>query len=71
MAKIKNKTVYSDDTEYLQRLADELEFIGRSYRLDLKAGELTQFALQPRRQKKSKEKQERDKRSEKFERKER
>lgn len=47
MAKIKNSSVYSEDREYLQRLADELEFIGRNYVLDLKEGRLTQLALPP------------------------
>jgi len=64
--KIKNKRIYSDDSAYLERLADELEFIGRPYKLDLKNGVLTQFAL-PLRHKKSKEtpkKEARNKRAE-------
>ena len=47
MTKIKNKSVYSDDKVYLQMLADELEFIGRHYVLDLANGKLTQLALPP------------------------
>jgi hypothetical protein len=47
LAKIRNKNVYSNDHAFLQRLADELEFIGRAYRLDLENGVLTQFALPP------------------------
>lgn len=68
MAKIRNKTVYSDDRDYLKFLASELDFIGREYRLDLKAGSITQFALPQRKVKPKRDKQERDKRSEKFER---
>jgi len=66
MAKIRNKTVHSEDREYLQRLADELEFIGREFKLDLKAGTLTQYALPQRKKKSKKEKQksERNKRAE-------
>lgn len=54
MAKIKNKTIHSEDLDYLKRLAEELEFIGRPYRLDLKRGTLTQFALPPQRKKRKK-----------------
>lgn len=50
MAKIKNKYVYSDDSEYLKMLADELEFAGRHYKLDLANGVLTQYALPPKRE---------------------
>ena len=66
MAKIKNKTVYSEDREYLQRLADELRFIGREYRLDLAAGTLIQYALPQRKhmKKKEREKEARNKRAE-------
>lgn len=52
MAKIKNKTIWSEDRDYLKFLAEELDFIGRPYRLDLKAGSITQFALPPQRNKK-------------------
>ena len=52
MAKIKNKTIYSDDIAWLERLADELDFIGRYYLLDRKGGRLVQFALPPRKPKK-------------------
>ncbi len=45
MTKIKNKTVYSDDHTYLKYLAEELDFIGREYKLDLKNNSITQFAL--------------------------
>lgn len=66
MAKIKNKTYHSNDRELLKRLAEELDFIGRHYRLDLKAGTLTQFALPPRKPKKRKQrkKEARNKRAE-------
>lgn len=65
MAKIKNKTIHSEDREYLKRLAEELDFIGRPYRLDLKAGSLIQFALPPQRKKRKKGKKEaRNKRAE-------
>lgn len=69
MTKNKNHVIWSDDTAFLQNLADEQEnYIGREYKLDLKRGVLVIYAL-PRRHKKSpKEKQSRDKRSEKFER---
>lgn len=67
MAKIKNKTVHSEDREYLKRLADELEFIGRPFRLDLKAGTLTQFALPPRKPKKKKGKRKKDARNKRAE----
>jgi len=52
MAKIKNKTVWSDDRDYLKFLAEELDFIGRPYKLDLKAGSITQYALPPQKPKK-------------------
>lgn len=47
MAKIKNKTVWSLDRDKLQFLADELEFIGRPYKLNLKEGYIIQYALPP------------------------
>lgn len=54
--RIRNKSVYSSDREYLQRLYDELEFLGRARFavLDLKAGRLTQLVYPPRKPKKSK-----------------
>jgi hypothetical protein len=58
--KIKNKRIHSNDHEYLQRLADELEWIGRLYKLDLNEGVLIQYALPP--QKPSKKKDDKDKR---------
>lgn len=66
MAKIRNKTIHSEDRGYLQRLADELEFIGREYRLDLRAGTLTQYALPQRSKRKGKraKKEARNKRAE-------
>jgi len=67
MAKIKNKTIYSDDIAWLERLADELDFIGRYYLLDRKGGRLVQFALPPRKPKKKaadKEKTPRNKKAE-------
>lgn len=65
--KIRNKTTYSEDREYLKRLAEELDFIGRAYRLDLKEGTLTQFALQPRKPKKSKKQRKREARNKRAE----
>lgn len=71
MAKIKNKRHFSKDHEYLKMLAEECEFAGREFELDLSNDTLTVLAL-PRRHKKSpKPKAERDKRKEKFERRER
>lgn len=66
MAKIRNRTFHSEDREQLQRLADELEFLGREFKLDLKAGTLIQYALPQRHKKSKKEKQkaERNKRAE-------
>lgn len=52
MAKIKNKTIHSENREYLKFLAEELDFIGRAYRLDLAAGSITQYAIPPRKPKK-------------------
>lgn len=54
MTKIKNVHHHSDDPEQLKFWAEELDFIGRDYRLDLKNKTLTVFAL-PRRHKKSKD----------------
>lgn len=53
--KIKNKSVYSDDREYLKRLADELSFLGRHYILDLKEGKITQLVYPPRKPKRKRE----------------
>jgi hypothetical protein len=68
VSSIKNKSVYSNDREYLQRLADELDFLGRGrfYELDLKEGRLTQRIYPPRKVKKKVEKErvERNKRAE-------
>jgi hypothetical protein len=60
VANIKNKSVYSDDKEYLQRLADELNWLGRGRWVDLnlKEGRLTQLVYPPRRQPKKKEEKE-------------
>jgi hypothetical protein len=74
MAKIKNKRIHSDDAEYLKRLAEELEYIGRHYRLDLKEGVLIQYALPPQKPKrkkedKDKEREPRNKRAESAQRK--
>lgn len=67
MAKIRNKKHYGT-IEYLERLADELEFLGREHYLDRKNLVLIAYAL-PRKSKKSaKPKVDRDKRKEKFER---
>lgn len=54
MAKIKNKTIHSDDIDFLRRIADDLEFIGRPYRLDVRHGLIIQFVLPPHKRKKSK-----------------
>lgn len=66
MTKTRNKRFYGD-IETLERLAEEIEFIGREFYLDRKNSILTVFAL-PRRHKKSpkvKEKKEaRNKRAE-------
>lgn len=64
--KIKNQRIYSNDPEYLKRLADEIEFIGRPYKLDLKNGVLLVYALPPRKRKAKKEhkKEARNKRAE-------
>lgn len=56
MVKIKNKAIHSDDREFLKRIAEELQMLGRHYRLDLKNGVLIQLALPPRRRKKDDEK---------------
>lgn len=65
MVKIRNHRIYSDDQEFLLRLADDYEFLGRRYRLE--RGQLTVFALQTRRKraKKDKDRTERNKRAEK------
>jgi hypothetical protein len=68
MAKIKNKRTYSNDREYLQWLADELEWIGgRPYKLDLKEGVLIQYALPPQKPSKKKDKNEREPRNKRAE----
>lgn len=54
MTKIRNQRIWSNDQSYLERLAEEMEFIGRPYKLE--AGLFTVFALPPRRQKKKNEK---------------
>lgn len=65
MAKIRNRTIHSDDQEYLKFLAEELDFIGRAYRLDLAAGTITQIARTPsKRQRGPKAAQNRNKRAE-------
>ena len=57
MAKIKNKRITSTDHEFLKRLADELEYIGRYYHLDLSQDLLIQYALPPQKPKKKREKE--------------
>lgn len=49
MARIRNLSVYSTDRDYLQRLADELTWLGRGrwLQLDLKGGRLTQLVYPP------------------------
>ena len=67
--KVKNKIIYSDDQEFLKRVADELQFLGRPYRLNLAKGEVVQFARVKKRSKAPKSpKKERNKRVESFER---
>lgn len=67
MAKIKNKRVFSEDREWLKMLAEELELLGRHYRLDLNGGVLTQYALPPQKPKKKKEEREREPRNKRAE----
>lgn len=69
MARIRNKSVYSEDREYLQRLANELDFAGRKpyYELDLKEGRLTQFVYPPHKQKKKKKEDEKAPRNKRAE----
>ncbi len=65
--KNKNQRIWSDDREFLKRIADEQEnYIGRPYKLDLDAGLITIFALPQYHKKKRppKQKQERNKRAE-------
>lgn len=68
MARIRNMSVYSDDSAYLQRLADELNWLGRGRWVDLnlKEGRLTQRVYPPRKpsKKQVKEKEARNKRAE-------
>lgn len=54
MAKIKNKSTYSTDHSYLKRLAEELEFLGRPYKLDLANDRIIQIARRPKKVKKKK-----------------
>lgn len=56
MASIRNKSVYSDDREYLQKLYDELVDLGRGRWavLDLRGGRLTQLVYPPHKPKKAK-----------------
>lgn len=52
--KSKNQRIWSNDREFLQRIADEQEnYIGRPYKLDLDKGLLIIYAL-PIRKKKEK-----------------
>lgn len=54
--KIRNKTIYSEDVEYLKRVAEELDFLGRDYILDARAGTLMQIARPKRKVSKKKRK---------------
>jgi hypothetical protein len=65
--KIRNKVHRYEDREYLKFLAEELDFMGRHYRLDLKAGTLTVFALPPKRVKKKREDKEKEPRNKRAE----
>lgn len=65
--KIKNKRIHSEDREYLQKLADELEWIGRLYKLDLKEGVLIQYALPPQKPSKKKDPREKEPRNKRAE----
>jgi hypothetical protein len=69
VARIRNLSVYSTDKEYLQSLADELNWLGRGrwVDLDLKHGRLTQLVYPPRRPKKKKEETERAPRNKRAE----
>lgn len=63
--KVRNKTIYSEDQEYLKRVAEELDFLGRTYDLNLRAGTLTQIARPKKKVSKKKRKQDaRNKRAE-------
>lgn len=69
MSKIKNKSTYSSDREYLLLLAEEFDFLGRPYRLNLKEGSITQITRVQKRLKKTREeKAPRNKRAESAER---
>lgn len=62
MSKNKNQRIWSEDLEFLKRIADEQEnYIGRPYKLDLAKGLLTIYSLPKRKPKQSKE--DRNKRS--------
>ena len=52
--KIKNHRIYSQDIDFLKRVAEDYDFLGRRYHLDIKNGVLTVFALPPRKRKKPK-----------------
>lgn len=69
MARIKNKSVYSTDRDYLQRLYDELEFVGRAKFavLDLREGRLTQLVYPPRKPKKVRKENEKTPRNKRAE----
>jgi hypothetical protein len=69
MARIRNQSVYSQDREYLQRLADELDFVGRKpfYELNFSEGRLTQFVYPPRKPKKKKQEDEKAPRNKRAE----
>lgn len=64
--KIKNQRLYSDDPAELKRWAEEIEYIGREFRLNLKEGVLIVYALPQRHKKKrgKKTKEARNKRAE-------
>lgn len=56
--KSKNQRIWSNDPEFLQRIADEQEnYIGRPYKLDLNQGLLIIYALP---QKKKRDKKDKD-----------
>lgn len=61
--KSKNQRIWSNDREFLQRIADEQEnYIGRPYKLDLEQGLLIIYALPQRKKKEKRERKTRERR---------
>lgn len=60
--KSKNQRIWSNDQEFLKRIADEQEnYIGRPYKLDLAKGLIIIYALPQRKKKEKREREERRK----------